>query len=289
MKRLSILAVIVTMLGTGLGSCKLSRKLDLETDIDSLSYFYGMSQSEDIIRYLTEQVGVDTTYMDAFYKGYKEGAKNYSPKEIAYLEGKRLAQMINYQIAENLNNELFLGDPEQTINRKALLAGTLHGIKNNDNAKTYAAKSFSQNKMETVREDYRKTKFAEYITTGEQFLADNKNKPGVITTESGLQYKIITEGTGPVPDDRSWVKVHYRGTLLDGTEFDSSYKNNAPTTFHILGVIPGWIEALKMMPVGSKWELYVPNNLAYGPIGQTPIPPYATLIFEIELLEIEAN
>ncbi|MDR0744171.1 MAG: FKBP-type peptidyl-prolyl cis-trans isomerase, partial [Tannerella sp.] len=124
--------------------------------------------------------------------------------------------------------------------------------------------------------------------TNEQFLLDNKNKEGVKTTESGLQYKIITEGKGDVPDEKSKVKVNYKGTLIDGTEFDSSDKNNAPATFRVNQVIKGWSEALKMMPAGSKWELYIPQELAYGSMGQnTKIPPYSTLIFEVELVEIE--
>lgn len=123
---------------------------------------------------------------------------------------------------------------------------------------------------------------------GDAFLAENKTKEGVVTTESGLQYKVLTEGNGPKPKDTDQVKVHYRGRLLDGTEFDSSYKRNQPATFQVKGVIPGWIEALQLMPVGSKWELYIPSNLAYGPRPPrgSSITPNATLIFEVELLEI---
>ena len=150
------------------------------------------------------------------------------------------------------------------------------------------AQSFGQMKLEMVKDTYRKKKYAESIAASDKLLADNRNKPEIKTTSSGLQYKIITEGTGPIPDDKSRVKVHYRGTLVDGTEFDSSLKNETPASFHIYGVIKGWTEALLMMPVGSKWELFIPQDLAYGSMGQLPkIPPYATLIFELELVEIE--
>ena len=122
---------------------------------------------------------------------------------------------------------------------------------------------------------------------GKAFLAENAKKDGVKTTESGLQYKIEKQGEGEIPADTSVVSVHYRGTLIDGTEFDSSYKRNKPTEFPVNRVIAGWTEALKMMPVGSKWTLYIPSNLAYGPRGAGQlIGPNETLIFEVELLGI---
>jgi len=121
----------------------------------------------------------------------------------------------------------------------------------------------------------------------EAFLAENKAKDGIITLESGLQYKIITEGDGPVPQADDRVKTHYRGTLMDGTEFDSSYTRNNPATFSVTGVIKGWTEALQLMKVGSKWQLFIPPELAYGERGAgSKIGPNSALIFEIELLEI---
>ena len=121
---------------------------------------------------------------------------------------------------------------------------------------------------------------------GAAFLAANATKPGVVTLPSGLQYKILTAGTGPKPaaDDR--VVCNYRGMLLDNTEFDSSYKRGQPSTFPVTGVIKGWTEALQLMPVGSKWQLFIPADLAYGERGQATIEPNATLVFEVELLSI---
>ncbi|MBW2412326.1 MAG: FKBP-type peptidyl-prolyl cis-trans isomerase, partial [Deltaproteobacteria bacterium] len=123
---------------------------------------------------------------------------------------------------------------------------------------------------------------------GEAFLAANKNKEGVVTTASGLQYKVLKKGDGPKPQNNDRVSVHYRGTLLDGTEFDSSYKRGKPATFQVNGVIRGWTEALQLMNVGSKYQLFIPSDLAYGTRGAgRKIGPNSTLIFDVELLGIE--
>ena len=125
-------------------------------------------------------------------------------------------------------------------------------------------------------------------TEGEKFLAENKTKPGVKTTASGLQYKVLKEGTGASPKETDTVVTHYRGTLLDGTEFDSSYKRNEPASFPVNGVIRGWSEALQLMKKGGKYQLFIAPNLAYGPRGAgQEIGPNATLIFEVELIDIK--
>src|SRR6266481_3660533 len=127
-------------------------------------------------------------------------------------------------------------------------------------------------------------------TEGAKFLEENKKKPGVKTTASGLEYKLEKEGTGAQPKPTDMVTVNYRGTLIDGTEFDSSYKRGQPATFPVNGVIKGWTEALQLMPVGSKWQLFIPSELAYGDRGAGgQIGPNATLIFEVELLSIQAK
>jgi FKBP-type peptidyl-prolyl cis-trans isomerase FklB len=125
------------------------------------------------------------------------------------------------------------------------------------------------------------------LKAGEEFLAINKNRPGVVTLPSGLQYEILKKGDGAVPTANDQVKCHYHGTLIDGTVFDSSVERGQPATFGVNQVIPGWVEALQLMPVGSKWKLFIPSNLAYGKsgAGQT-IEPNSTLIFEVEVLDI---
>jgi FKBP-type peptidyl-prolyl cis-trans isomerase len=140
-----------------------------------------------------------------------------------------------------------------------------------------------EKQMEAVKATAEENKKA-----GEAFLAENKTKKGVVTLPSGLQYKILKEGTGKKPTANDTVECNYRGTLINGTEFDSSYKRGKPATFKVSGVIAGWKEALQLMPVGSKWELFIPPNLAYGAQGAPPlIGPNATLIFEVELLAIK--
>ena len=149
-----------------------------------------------------------------------------------------------------------------------------------------------------VRKDYIEKRQAEQkaeaaaagqtnLVAGQEFLAENAKKEGVQTTASGLQYKVETMGTGPKPAATDTVKVHYRGTLLDGTEFDSSYARNEPISFGLNRVIAGWTEGVQLMPVGSKFTFYIAPDLAYGEGGGGPIPPNSTLVFEVELLDIE--
>ena len=127
------------------------------------------------------------------------------------------------------------------------------------------------------------------LAEGQKFLAENKVKEGVQTTDSGLQYKVLSMGDGAKPAATDTVKVHYRGTLLDGTEFDSSYARNEPISFALNRVIAGWTEGVQLMPIGSKFEFYIAPELAYGEGGGGPIPPNSTLVFEVELLDIETS
>lgn len=286
MKRISILMVAAVTLG--LASCTAqSPKANLKTEIDSLSYAFGLSRVEGLTSYLVGQVGMDTTYMDEFVKGFLEGKDKYGPKDVAYFEGLRIGQLISRGWVEGLSKEVFQGDSTKQVSRADMLAGFYDGLKEKGVMSKAEAQTYSQKKMEEIMKRATAEKFADNKEAGEKFLAENKGKEGVKTTESGLQYKIIKEGKGAIPAETAKVKVNYKGTLIDGTEFDSSYSRNEPSTFRANQVIKGWTEALTMMPVGSKWELYIPQELAYGDREQQKIKPFSTLIFEVELLGIE--
>jgi FKBP-type peptidyl-prolyl cis-trans isomerase FklB len=156
--------------------------------------------------------------------------------------------------------------------------------------KTAMSEQDMQNLLKAAAQEIRKKqeeKVQQAQAEGEKFLQENKTKEGVVTLPSGLQYKILKQGAGDKPTLEDKVVCNYKGTLINGTEFDASEKHGGPATFPVKGVIAGWTEALQLMPVGSKWQLFVPSNLAYGPQGPPEIGPNATLIFEVELVSIE--
>ena len=289
MKKVSIFMAIAA--AASLASCTAQApKANLKTDIDSLSYSIGMAQTQGLKGYLTGRLDVDTTYMAEFIKGLNEGANKTSKKDIAYMAGLQIGQQISNQMMKGINQELFAGDSTKTISKDNFMAGFIAGTLEKGGVMTMeAAQEYTRTAMETIKAKAMEEKYADNKAAGEKFLAENKAKEGVKTTESGLQYKVITEGKGEIPADTCKVKVNYKGTLIDGTEFDSSYKRNEPSTFRANQVIKGWTEALTMMPVGSKWELYIPQELAYGSRESGQIKPFSTLIFEVELVGIEKD
>ena len=294
MKKTSFIMVLAV--AAGLASCTAqSPKANLTTDIDSLSYAFGMARTEGLDQYLMQQ-GVDSTLMGEFLKGFQAGTQKTSQKDVAYMMGQQIGQMVSKNWVEALNRELFgVNDSVNTVNREQMLAGFLAGVaKNYGVMEKSIADGYVRTQMSAIKERILEEKYADNTAAGEKFLAENKTKEGVVTTESGLQYKIIKEGKGAIPAKTDKVKVHYKGTLIDGTEFDSSYSrkdkdgNPQPATFRANQVIKGWTEALTMMPVGSKWELYIPQELAYGARETgAHIKPFSALIFEVELLDIE--
>jgi FKBP-type peptidyl-prolyl cis-trans isomerase FklB len=193
--------------------------------------------------------------------------------------------IVNYNV---LKTDSLMLDP--MIMAKAMMDGKEgKALMADDIARSYIMVFINQREAvkASKKAEVDKVKYKDYIEQNEAYLAKNKSKAGVTTTASGLQYEVIKMGTGPKPTAQNTVKVHYAGTLIDGTEFDSSIKRNEPATFPVTGVIPGWTEALQLMPVGSKFKLYLPASIAYGASGAGEvIKPYSTLIFEVELLEI---
>jgi FKBP-type peptidyl-prolyl cis-trans isomerase FklB len=214
-------------------------------------------------------------------------AKPATPAPLTTQKDK-LSYAIGMNIGESMKKDSLDVDPN------VLLRGLKDGMAG---GKTQMTDEQARAIMTDLRTQMTKKKETEMQRAGEgnkqagqQFLAANKSKEGVVTLASGLQYKILKEGTGPKPTSTDTVSVNYRGTLLNGTEFDSSYKRNEPATFPVSRVIKGWTEALQLMPVGSKWQVYIPSDLAYGERGAgADIGPNSTLIFDIELLSIQAK
>ncbi len=179
----------------------------------------------------------------------------------------------------------YMGD-SLNINPVLFAKGMIDAENKKNTLDEQTAQGYVMSYMQNRQAEKMKMQYGKNIDEGEKFLAENKKREGVKETASGLQYEVITMGTGARPGPEETVKVHYTGTLMDGTKFDSSIDRNEPATFGVNQVIKGWQEGIQLMPVGSKFKFYVPYELAYGANGTGPIPPYSTLIFEVELLDI---
>ena len=285
MKKFGFLAAAVAAFG--LASCTgQAPKAELKTEIDSLSYMMGISNTQGLQQYVTMQMGVDTTYWADFIKGVKEGSKMVSKKEGAYIAGLQIGHQVGADIVDRINQNLFRDDSTMSLNQNNFIAGFFAALDKKNVTSVEDAAAYVEVHAKAIQDKAMEAKYADNKAAGEKFLAENATKEGVKTTESGLQYKVIKEGKGAIPTDKDKVKVHYKGTLIDGTQFDSSYSRKEPASFGVTGVIKGWTEALKMMPVGSKWELYIPQDLAYGSSNTGKIKPFSTLVFEVELIDI---
>ena len=291
MKKLSILLVLMIAIFIGSSCTAQAPKANLKNEVDSLSYAIGLSQTQGLKPHLAMRMDVDTTFMNEFIKGFIEGAnidKN-NKKKAAYLAGVQIGQQVGTGMIEGINREfmnLFDNDSTKQVNKANFLAGFIAGINENGKMTTEEAQLYIQTTMDNISNAKAEAEFANNKEAGIRFLEENKTKAGVVTLPSGLQYKVIREGRGAIPTASDVVKVHYHGTLIDGTVFDSSVNRGEPYETSVTGVIQGWTEALLLMPVGSKWELFVPQELAYGSADRGTIKPFSTLIFEVELLEI---
>ena len=180
-----------------------------------------------------------------------------------------------------------LSDSQMDISVEAVAKGIFDALNRNQPALDINDLMQSVRQLQQQAAEAQQAQFKAIEEAGKAFIAENAKKDGVIVTDSGLQYEIITEGNGAKPSETDRVRVHYTGTLSDGTVFDSSVARGQPAEFPVNGVIRGWVEALQMMPIGSKWKLTIPHELAYGEHGAgASIPPFATLVFEVELLDI---
>ncbi|CAD2226351.1 FKBP-type peptidyl-prolyl cis-trans isomerase FkpA [Pseudoalteromonas sp. 3J6] len=216
-------------------------------------------------------------------------------KEQADVKLDTVAQQQAYGIGASVGNFLNkdLADKKEIgieLDQALLMRGFEDALAGNakiDEEKIREVLTALDESVRTKQEEKAKVESEKSKVEGEKYLAENANKEGVMVTESGLQYEVLSQGEGAKPVATDVVKVHYKGTLLDGTEFDSSYSRNEPTTFPLNRVIPGWTEGLQLMPVGSKYKFTIPSDLAYGDRDLGKIPANSTLIFEVELLEIQ--
>lgn len=258
------------------------------TASDSISYAAGVTMTNGLLPYLINNQGVDTAYMADFVRGFNDiVAGGDNPQMKAYAAGMAIANQVKGQMLGGLQGE-FAGTPD-SISKENFFRGFTDALTGDTTVMKQAdAESLFAKKSAEARAAKQEREFGANRDAGRKFLAENKTKPGVQTTASGLQYKVLTKGEGAVPKATDRVMVHYEGRLVDGTVFDASSKHGSePMVFGANQVIKGWTEALCMMPVGSKWELYIPYELAYGERNAGMIKPYSMLIFTVELVGIE--
>ena len=279
----AVAAIMISSCGNG------TPKANLKSDIDTMSYAIGMAQTQGLKEYLVNSLDVDTTYMAEFIKGLNEGANaGDNKKKAAYFAGIQIGQQIANRMVKGINYQVFGDDSTKTISLKNFMAGFVaattgkQGLMTVDSAQVLAERLMREIKAQQMEKTYGANKEA-----GEKFLAENAKKEGVKTLPSGVQYKVIKEGTGAIPADTSVVKVNYEGRLIDGTVFDSSYKRGEPATFPLQQVIAGWTEGLQLMQEGAKYRFFIPYRLAYGEGGAgASIPPFAALVFDVELIQV---
>ncbi len=281
MKRIILIALTV-MVSASFYTAS-AQKVTLTTPSDSLSYAAGASMTDGLMTFLKQQYDMDEAYLDDFLSSFEEAMKSgVDGKKKAYSAGIQIAGMVKERMLPSISNDLQGSD--YTIQEELFTKGFMASLKKDSTVFGQDPKPYFNTRMGAVvnakKEAVRKA--------GEQFLSENSKKAGVQVTPSGLQYKILTKGKGKVPTKDDQVIVKYEGRLIDGTVFDSSYKRAEQTNkFRPTDVIKGWTEALTMMPVGSKWELYVPQELAYGARETGNIPAYSALIFIVELVGID--
>ena len=289
MKKIFSMAAVAIAVATMM-SCGNNPKPSLKSDVDTLSYAIGMSQSQGLMDYLANAKGVDTTYIAEFLQGVNDGANaGDDKKKAAYFAGIEIGQQIANNMMKGLNYNLFGEDSTQTVSLNNFMAGFVSGVTGKDSKMTVnEADSVAEVLFQRIKAKSQEKQFGANKAEGAKFLAANAKKEGVKTLPCGVQYKVLKDGNGAMPTDTSIVVVNYEGRLIDGTVFDSNKSHGGePATFRVGQVIKGWQEALKAMPVGSEWEIYIPQELAYGANQQGSIPPFSLLIFKVELLEVK--
>lgn len=278
----TVVAVLFSFMACDNGTSTKAPKLS--NQIDSLNYVYGLVNGSDMVRQLPQDSDSIDYRINSFIKGFKESLKGDKDENPQFAG---IGNEIGGWLANQKKVGLF-GDSTLKVNYDLLRQGMVNAIKGeklqmtSEQAQQYINATMKARQEKMIEKQYGAKK-EEAI----KYMEENKTKDGVQTTESGLQYQILKEGTGAKPTIQDMVKVHYHGTLTNDSVFDSSVKRGEPVVFGVSQVIPGWTEGLQLMNVGSKYRFYVPYNLAYGAQGTPSIPPFSVLIFDVELLSIE--
>lgn len=260
----------------------------LNNSSDSVSYAAGMSVTNGLIPYLTQQQGVDTAYMADFVRGFQEVTKaGTDPKVKAYVAGTQIASQLMERMLPGMTKE-FQDSPDSIVAELVYRGFADALLKDSTIFKQQDADNYFREKQAADKAAKEEKLYGANRDAGRKFLAENAKKDSVKTLPSGLQYKVLYMGDGEIPKADDKVLVHYEGRLIDGTVFDASRKHgDKPSEFKPSQVIKGWQEALTMMPVGSKWTLYIPYELAYGNREAGQIKPYSALIFDVVLEGID--
>ena len=262
--------------------------VELKTGSDSVSYAGGMALTNGLLPFLKQQHGVDTANIADFIRGFKEVINaGEDPQMKAYIAGFEIANQLKNRMLPGVINDF--KDTPDSIDTDLLIRGFTDALTaDSSHFKQPDAEAYFRRKQTEDKKAKEERLYGPNREAGKKFLADNAQKDGVITTPSGLQYKVLVTGEGEVPQKTDKVLVNYEGRLIDGTVFDASKKHgDKPASFRADQVIKGWTEALTMMPVGSKWQLFIPQELAYGERNMGNIKPYSALIFDVELVGID--
>mgnify|MGYP002518903692 FL=1 len=273
--------ILLSLALAGGAICTPSAAQTLSTPADSVSYVAGYAVTNGLERYLKEQFGVDESQMADVLRGFKEAyAKRNDKSYQAFVAGQQVATMLDKQMYPRMSED-FKG-AAQPLNEEWVVKGFEAALLKDT---TVCNLTQAETRFKTAREAAKTAREAANKAAGEKFLAENKQKPGVITLPDGLQYKVLVKGNGPIPKATDKVQVVYEGRTLDGKVFDATANHGKEyDEFAADRLIKGWTEALTMMPVGSKWEVYIPQELAYGARGAgRDIAPYSALIFTLEL------
>ena len=261
--------------------------VELKSSSDSVSYAAGMTLTNGLLPYLKQQHGIDSAGIAVFLKAFEETiSAGETPEAKARVAGVEIANQVRSRMLPGISGEF--KDTPDSIEADLFYRGFADAVRQDStHFRQEAAEAYFQQKQQADKKAKEEKLYGPNRRAGEEFLRENAKKDSVITTASGLQYKVLVKGDGPVPQRSDKVQVHYEGRLIDGTVFDASAKHgDQPSEFQPDQVIKGWTEALTMMPVGSKWQLYIPQQLAYGERNMGTIKPYSALIFDVELVGI---